>query len=202
MAARTALTPKGEKARSKILGTAAELMLQNGVMGTTIDGVCDAAGVGKSQVYHYFSDKPDLVRAVIDYQTDRVLGGQEPFLSNLDDWPMWYSWRDRIVQIQSDLGCVGGCPLGSLASELADSDELARRVLSKSFDKWEASFRLGIERMRASGLLRPEADPQRLAAVMLGALQGGLLLCQTRKDVTSLETVLDGALDYLRSYAV
>jgi TetR/AcrR family transcriptional repressor of nem operon len=126
---------KGEKARSKIVDTAAQLMLQNGVVGTTIEGVCDAARVGKSHFYHYFSDKPDLVRAVIDYRTDRVLGSQEPFLSNLDDWDAWYSWRDRIVQIQRDLGCVGGCPLGSLASELADSDELARRVLAKSFDK-------------------------------------------------------------------
>lgn len=201
MAARTELTPKGQKTRSKILETAAQLMLQNGVMGTTIDDVCDAAGVGKSQIYHYFSGKPDLVRAVIDYQTDRVLGNQEPFLSNLDDWDTWYSWRDQVVQVQRELGCVGGCPLGSLASELADSDELARRVLSRSFDTWEASFRRGIHQMRRTGLLRADAEPERLAAVMLGALQGGLLLCQTRKDATSLETVLDGALDYLRTYS-
>ena len=202
MTTHTEFTPKGEKTRSKILDTAAQLMLQNGVMGTTIDAVCEAAGVGKSQIYHYFSDKPDLVRAVIDYQTDQVRGGQEPFLSNLDDWDTWYSWRDRIVQNQRDLGCVGGCSLGSLAIEMADSDELARRVLSKSFDTWEASFRHGIDRMKRTGILRPDADPERLGAVMLGAFQGGLLLCQTRKDAASLETVLDGALDYLKTYSV
>lgn len=202
MSTHSQITPKGEKARSKILDTAAQLMLQNGVVSTTIDRVCEAAGVGKSQIYHYFSDKPDLVRTVIDYETDRVLGGQEPFLSNLDNWDAWYSWRDRIVQIQRDLGCVGGCPLGSLASELADSDELARRVLGKSFDKWEASFRQGIDRMKQNGMLRADADPERLGAMMLGALQGGLLLCQTRKDVASLETVLDGTLDYLKTFLV
>ena len=202
MSTHAQITPKGEKTRTKILATAAKLMLNNGVVGTTIDGVCEAAGVGKSQVYHYFSDKPDLVRAVIDYQTDRVLGGQEPFLSNLDNWDAWYSWRDRIVQIQRDLGCVGGCPLGSLASELADSDELARRVLSKSFDKWEASFRHGIDRMRQNGILRADTDPERLGTFMLGALQGGLLLCQTRKEVASLEIALDTALDYLKTFAV
>lgn len=201
MTAHPALTRKGQKTRTKIVDTAAQLMLQNGVMGTTIDDVCDAAKVGKSQIYHYFSGKSDLVRAVIDYQTDRVLGSQDPFLSSLDDWDTWYAWRDRIVQIQCDLGCVGGCPLGSLASELADSDELARRVLAKSFDRWESSFRHGIDRMRQGGTLRPDADPERLGAVMLGALQGGLLLCQTRKDATSLKTVLDGALDYLKTWS-
>lgn len=196
------LTPKGERARLNILETAARLMLQNGVVGTTIDGVCDAAGVGKSQVYHYFSNKTDLVRAVIDYQTDRVLGGQEPFLSNLDTWDAWGAWRDRTVRLQEDLGCVGGCPLGSLAAELADSDELARRVLSLSFDRWEAGFRQGIGRMKENGMLRSDADPGRLGTVMLSALQGGLLLSQTRKNVASLETALDGALDYLRTFSV
>lgn len=202
MPAHSALTPKGERTRAKIVDTAAQLMLRNGVLGTTIEDVCDAAEVGKSQIYHYFANKPDLVRAVIDHQTDRVLDDQEPYLSNLNDWDTWYSWRDRVVQNQRDLGCVGGCPLGSLASELADSDELARRVLSNSFDKWESSFRHGIERMRQAGILRPDADPARLGAVMLGALQGGLLLSQTRKDAATLETVLDGALDYLMAYAV
>jgi TetR/AcrR family transcriptional repressor of nem operon len=202
MPTQTQITPKGEKTRTKILATAAHLMLENGVMGTTIDGVCDAAGVGKSQVYHYFASKPDLVRAVIDYQTDRVLGGQEPLLSNLDNWGTWYAWRNRIVQIQRDLGCVGGCPLGSLASELADSDELARRVLARSFDKWKASFRRGIDKMRENGILRADADAERLSTFMLGALQGGLLLCQTRRDVASLEITLDVALDHLKTCAV
>lgn len=123
-------------------------------------------------------------------------------MSNLDDWASWHSWRDRIVEIQRDAGSAGGCPLGSLASELADRDEFARRVLSESFDKWEASFRSGIEGMKQSGLLRPDADPERLGAVMLGALQGGLLLCRIRKSVASLETVLDGALDYVKTYSV
>jgi len=202
MAVHPVLTPKGERTRAKIVDTAAHLMLQNGVMATTIEDVCAAAGVGRSQIYHYFSGKPDLVRAVIDFQTGRVLDNQEPFLSHLDDWDTWYSWRDRIVQTQRDLGCVGGCPLGSLANELSDSDELARRVLSKSFEKWEASFRQGIDRMIQKGILRADTDPGRLGAIMLGALQGGLLLCQTRKDASSLETVLDGALDYLKSFSV
>ena len=48
-----------------------------------------------------------------------------------------------MVEIQRNAGCVGGCPLGSLASELADEDELTRQILVTSFERWERAFRVG-----------------------------------------------------------
>lgn len=49
------------------------------VAGTSLDDVGSAAGVGRSQLYHYFSDKGELVRAVIARVTDDVLDAQEPY---------------------------------------------------------------------------------------------------------------------------
>jgi AcrR family transcriptional regulator len=72
------LTVKGERTRGKIVDTAATLMLNDGVAGTTIEGVCAAAGVGRSQVYHYFDDKSELVRAVIERQAELIFGGRNP----------------------------------------------------------------------------------------------------------------------------
>ena len=77
------LTVKGERTRGMIVDTAATLMLNDGVAGTTIDGVCAAAGVGQSQVYHYFDDKGELVRAVIERQAELVFSGQEPHLAHI-----------------------------------------------------------------------------------------------------------------------
>jgi len=197
---RTSLTAKGQKTRERILQTAAELMLANGVAGTTVEDVCEAARVGRSQIYHYFDGKSELVRGVIAHQTDQVLGHQEPYISELTSWSNWQAWRDRIVQTQCELGCVGGCPIGSLANELADSDELARRVLNQSFDRWQRAFSSGIEQMQARHIISSRADPVTLGTFILSALQGGLLLCQVRKDVGSLEIALDGALAYLYTY--
>lgn len=195
------LTVKGERTRAKIVDAAAVLMLDDGVAGTTIQGVCAAAGVGRSQVYHYFDDKNELVRAVIDRQADLVFGGQEPHLTHIEGWESWDAWRDFVVDVQRRAGCVGGCPLGSLASELADEDELARQVLLESFQRWERAFLSGIRQMKDLGLLRAEADPALLATTLLAVLQGGLLLCQTWKDVAPLETSLNGAIGYLRTFA-
>lgn len=196
------LTVKGERTRAKIVDTAATLIVKDGVAGTTIEDVCAAAGVGRSQVYHYFDDKSELVRAVIERQAELVFGGQEPHLAHIQGWESWEAWRDFVVEAQRKAGYVGGCPLGSLASELADEDELTRQVLVKSFERWERAFLGGVQQMKDLGLLRQDADPALLATTLLATLQGGLLLCQTWKDASPLEASLNGAIGYLRAFAV
>jgi TetR/AcrR family transcriptional regulator, transcriptional repressor for nem operon len=59
-------------------------MFDGSVSGTTVEDVRAAAGVSSSQVYHYFTDKRALVQAVIEYQTQTIVGGQEPMLAALD----------------------------------------------------------------------------------------------------------------------
>ena len=49
------------------------LMFERGVANTSIDGVRSAAGVGGSQISHYFRDKRDLTRHVIASRRDDVL---------------------------------------------------------------------------------------------------------------------------------
>jgi AcrR family transcriptional regulator len=194
-------TAKGRATRARIVEVCAALMFDHGVAGTSLDDVCAAAGVGKSQLYHYFADKAALVRAVIARQTEGILAAQEPYLSGLETWDAWQDWRDLVVEMQRQRGCAGGCPIGSLASELADSDEAARCALVAGFARWEGAFRAGLTSMQAHGYLRPDADPAALAVATLASVQGGLLLCQTRKDVTPLRVALDAAIANLRSCA-
>ena len=60
---------------------------------------------------------------------------------------------------------------------------------------------MGLETMRSRGKLRRSADPARLATATLAAIQGGLVLSQTRRDPQQLRLALDGAYAYLRSFA-
>ncbi len=197
----TPLTRKGRATRDRIVAAASALIFEHGVGGTSLDDVGAAAGVGKSQLYHYFDDKSALVRAVIARQTDQILEAQQPYLSTMDTWKAWRAWRDLIVDLQGRRQVRGGCPIGSLASELSDTDELARMALVSGFDRWEGAFRSGLASMQQHGKLRPEANPDALALAALASLQGGLLLCQTRKDIAPLEFALDAAIANIRSWA-
>ncbi|MDT8914474.1 TetR family transcriptional regulator C-terminal domain-containing protein [Amycolatopsis sp. PS_44_ISF1] len=196
------LTGKGRRTRLRIIEAAAELMAGNGVAGTTIEDVRLAAGVSTSQVYHYFADKRALILAVVDFQSDAVVGGQEPMFTRIDSMAGLRAWRDFLVEHQRQRQCRGGCPIGALGSELAEIDAGARSDLARAFRRWERGIRTGLGNMQARGELRPGADAGNLAMTVLSTLQGALLMTQLERDTKPLEIALDGVLDYVESFTV
>jgi TetR/AcrR family transcriptional repressor of nem operon len=196
------LTPKGLATRDRIVAAAAQLIHERGVAGTTTEEVRDSAGVSSSQLYHYFKDKMALVRAVIAYQTDAVLDAQGEFLGHLDNMRALRQWRDLLVKDQRERGCAGGCPLGTLSSEIAEIVPEFRFDLNRAFTRWEDGIHSGLRAMHERGELRKDADPDRLAAALLAAVQGGLLLTQIRRNTKPLEAAVDAMLDHLESLTV
>jgi TetR/AcrR family transcriptional repressor of nem operon len=195
------LTRKGRETHRRIVSEAADLMYKQGVAGTSIEQVQSAAGVSASQIYYYFGDKDGLVRAVIDYQTENVLGVQKPLLANLDSIEALQAWRDVIVSIHRDGRNQQGCPMGSLSSELTRSTPEARADLLAGFKRWEQALRDGLCVMRDRGELPDRVDPERFALALLAAVQGGLVLTQARRDTVALEASLDTVIDCLRGHA-
>jgi TetR/AcrR family transcriptional regulator, transcriptional repressor for nem operon len=196
------LTRKGAQTRQRIVAAAADLILRQGVAGTTLDDVRAEAGVSSSQIYHYFADKEALVRAVVDYQAEAVVGGiHEPMLAAIDGIDGLRAWRDKIVSIQERGGCVGGCPLGSLGSELAELDHVARHDVAVGYSRWEAAIRSCLQGMHDRGQLVAAADPDQLATAILAALQGGLLLAQVERNVRPLAAALDVMISLTESLA-
>jgi AcrR family transcriptional regulator len=193
-------TDKGRATRNRVLDAASALVFEHGVAGTTLDDVRAAADVSKGQLYHYFADKEDLIHAVVDRTIQQVLDAQ-PALADLSSWTAIAKWFDDLVELQAARHAVGGCPIGGLASELAETDEQARTELAAGFDRWEEPLRKGLLEMRARGKLRRGADPAQLATATLAAIQGGLVLTQTRRDPQQLRIALDAAYAYLRSFA-
>jgi AcrR family transcriptional regulator len=191
------LTRKGEQTRDRIVAAAAELILEAGVAGTTMEDVRAAAEVSSSQIYHYFADKHALVRAVIERQADGIVAMHEPVLATIVGLEGLRAWRDMIVAHQRSVGCRGGCPLGSLGSELADADEPARLDVAAGFGRWEAAITKCLRQMHAGGQLAPGADPDDLATATLAALQGGLLLTQIEKSTRPLEKALDAMISLI-----
>jgi TetR/AcrR family transcriptional regulator, transcriptional repressor for nem operon len=196
------LTAKGRATRARIVRAAAELMLEHGVARTTIEDIQEAAGVSPSQMYHYFADKGDLVAAVIDLQSDQVLGRQELELHRVDSIETLCRWRDAMVAVMRGKGCASGCPIGSLASELSDTDPLARARLARAFAQWEGLLRDGLAAIAEQGQLPAGLDVDRMALAMLAAVQGGLLLSQVRRDTAPLEAAVDILIAQLQSLGV
>ncbi len=194
------LTTRGRASRARIVQAATGLMLERGVNATSVDDVLAAAGASKSQLYHYFSSKHDLVQAVIEAATEAVFNAQRPFVDTLDSWEAIEAWCEHIIGLKERSGCALGCPLGTLTSELAATDEAARNLLADSYDRWERHLRNGLAAMRDDGLLEPSADIDVLATATMASLQGGLLLAKANRSVRPLRIALDAAVAYLRTF--
>jgi TetR/AcrR family transcriptional regulator, transcriptional repressor for nem operon len=190
------LTARGAATRDRIVNAAADLMYTQGVERTSLDDVIEVSGTGKSQLYHYFSDKSELVEQVVRFQVGQVMKQQTPLLENLRSMRGLERWRDMVV---ANMGAYG-CPLGSLSSELADHSEPVRQEVQAGFSAWESQLRAGLERMQESGELDAKASPADFATGLLAAVQGGYLLSQARQDPASMRISLDMAVDHIRSY--
>ena len=190
------LTARGAATRSRIVEAAADLIYAHGVERTSLDDVMAASGVSKSQLYHYFADKDALVLEVIARQAERVLDAQRPHLEALDSLPALKAWRDAFVRLNKLLQ-YRGCPLGSLASELASDSEPARKRLADSFSIWGDRIENGLAKMQQRGELSASADPHDLALALLGAVEGGLLLSKTTHSSRPLEIAINMAIDHV-----
>jgi len=103
-------------------------------------------------------------------------------------------WRDAVVAISEADGGPGGCPITSLASELADHSESARELLMRGFQTWESHLARGLRAMQERGELSAGADPVELATSAICAVQGGLLPVQTQRAARPVRVALNMAL--------
>jgi TetR/AcrR family transcriptional regulator, transcriptional repressor for nem operon len=184
-------TARGRATRQRILQAATELISEGGVAGTSLDDVRELAQASKSQLYLYFPDRDSLLREVAESTCEIVISTQAEALSGFDSVAGIKHYLDATVALQAEQDQPSGCPIASLAGQLADHDEQTRLILADGMNRWEEGLRNGLEAMLSRGDLKPDADPVALANQSLVILQGGLLLTQVRRDIAQMQLAAD-----------
>ena len=187
---KTPATSKGQRSKSLITQTAARLMHEKGIDATSIDDVLAASRTGKSQAYHYFSGKDDLVAAVLEFQFSRVMAAQ-PALHDETSTDL-RRWRQEVLAA-NESGGFAGCPLGAFAGQL-DGNTSLEALYADLFARWQAALAALVGRATSAGRLPASTSPDETALVLLGALEGGSLLSHVRHRQDDLERMLDAAL--------
>lgn len=197
----TGLTERGRQTRLRIIEATGEQILASGIGGTTLDTIRAATLTSKSQLFHYFpGGKTELIREVATWEGAQLFDAQRPEIDDLSTWESWEKWRQALVTYYIGLG-RWACPIGSLATQAAMADPDLEAFIATSMSEWRGKLATGIERMQASALIDGEADPQRIAAAILAAIQGGLVLSQPERSGWPLEAALDHALVALHQAA-
>ena len=188
--------------RDTLIDTATELFLARsfGAVGTT--ELCSTAGVNKGTLYHHFPSKSDLLVAAIErysmtFADDfrKIANGAQPAEQKLKDFFDVPARANR--DWKSRHGFAQGCLVGNMSLELASIDEPVRHAVKQALVNWKAPVRDVLRQLVSEGVL-PQIDCDKGAEIVIGLIQGGLLLAKAQNDPSRITLLAPGALAHLK----
>jgi AcrR family transcriptional regulator len=171
--------------RQRMVDSAVVLMQERGVEATSFSDVIEHSGAPRGSIYHHFPrGKAQLIEEATRQAGDFVargaehaLAGGDP-LAGLDAAERWWS------QVVLDSDYARGCPIAA-ATISSDAIPAAREVAAEVFRSWQVPFE---ESFRRNGLPRKRA--RSLAALVIAAIEGAVLLCRAEQSVEPLTQVV------------
>jgi TetR/AcrR family transcriptional regulator, transcriptional repressor for nem operon len=188
---------KGESTRQRIVAQAAPVFNQKGYAGTALSDLMKATGLEKGGIYRHFSGKQELAEDAFDYAWNAVTQAR---LAGLDEVP---NAVDRLMRFVANFrdrrtGPVpGGCPLMNTAVESDDSNPALRAKARKALDAWLDRLRSIIDEGKRHGEVAAHIDSAHLATLIVGSLEGAVLLSRIKKTAEPLEVACAHLTAYL-----
>ena len=194
MAKSSARRREPDVTREKLLHAAFQEIYRHGFQGASVDVILAKAGETKGALYHHFSDKAELGRAVVDEVVHGLL--LERWLGVLERQPgdSLTALQGMLKQRASELTSHEvelGCPLNNLAQEMSPLDERFRRRVNATFETWIDGFARVLARGQAEGTVRKDVDPRQVAGFLVGAVEGCYGLAKSARSKTMLRANLD-----------
>jgi AcrR family transcriptional regulator len=155
-AARRARSARREATRQRVLDAAREIFAERGIIGATVEEICERAGFTRGAFYSNFADKEDVLRAVIAREREQLLAYADAGFARLVDQDMPALGADPVgtlAHIADQL--LGSIPADRLISLVQDELEIyAVRDpgSSRAFKEADARFRARIADFLERGL--------------------------------------------------
>jgi TetR/AcrR family transcriptional repressor of nem operon len=185
--------------RQKLLEAAEDLMLSRGYTATSVDQVCEAAGLTKGSFFHYFDGKEDLGKSVAQryYASWQQLSQSAPFRQKKDPLQRVFGAIDFFVEM-SRSPAWKGCLLGTFVQELAQTHPQIRRVCAACLGDLAQGLEQDLEEAKQKYVPRARWSAHSLAEHLIAVAQGATILAKAKQDHTVFEQSLEHFKDYLK----
>ena len=182
--------------------TAVQELIWAGSYGsTTIDDICGKAGVKKGSFYYFFDSKADLAVEAIESEwqkhraeLDAIFSSTVPPMERLVNYCK-YGYRLQ-SEIQAKCGCVLGCPLFSLGSEVSTQDDKLRKKVQEMLLLKQKYLESAIRDAQADALV-PKGDAGAKARMLFAYYQGLLTQARIANDLSILKDGIRGTYELL-----
>ena len=188
-------------AKERLMEAVKELIWTGSYGTTTIDQICDKAGVKRGSFYYFFDSKAELAETAIDEDwqkrrpgLDSMFSATVPPLERLEKYCDFnYDFQKEML---TKFGFVLGCPLFSLGAEVSTQESGLQKRIENILEYKKRYFESAIRDAHAAGLIHAP-DPKAKAAVLFCYYQGLVTEARIRNDVEILRGAIPGTRELL-----
>jgi AcrR family transcriptional regulator len=172
--------------KQRMLDSAVLLLRERGAAGVTVDAVLAHSGAPRGSVYHHFpGGRNELVLGAVRQAGDYISTMVSDSAAEGDVVAMVERlvafWKRALTRTDYR----AGCPVAAMAIDSRDIVPDAGDVVREIFTRWQASL---AEALSANGFTVQRA--QRLATLIVAAIEGAVILCRAHRDLGPLDDVL------------
>lgn len=188
---------KGEATRQRIIAQAAPLFNQHGYEGCSLQDVMAVTGLEKGGIYRHFDNKEELAAEAFDFAWATTLSKR---FDNLAAIPNHVDrLKQHILNFTVRSGLPGGCPLLNTAVDSDNGNPVLRERVRKALRGWQNSLKKILHEGIAAGTIQPDIDINKTASLIIGTLEGGMLISRIEKSDQALRNALDHLDNYLET---
>lgn len=176
--------PSRPKHREAIVQAAVTLFRRRGYSATGINDIVAMSGAPKGSLYHYFpGGKASIAEAAVRAAGRNVTGT----LNRLQEdhrtaGKLVRAYGGLLAEWMAQSGFSAGCPIATTLLETAPDDEAVTEAGREAFAGWRGII---ASRLTDSGVPRKRSN--RLAALVIAALEGALIQARVERSTDVIE---------------
>jgi TetR/AcrR family transcriptional repressor of nem operon len=169
--------------RARLLAAGCELMLTQGYAATSVDAVCEAAGVTKGAFFHHFASKAAFGEAALGHywSSTQAMLAAAPFNAVEDPLERVHGYLDLFQALAHDPAVPKSCLFGNLSQEAAPTHSRLQDACGRGFAEWARQIAADLEeaqRRHGAG----DFDATGLAEHFIAVYEGSLVLAKAKGD--------------------
>src|SRR2546425_3521876 len=188
-------------AKQRLMEAVRELIWAGSYGSTTIDQICEKAGVKKGSFYYFFDSKADLALTAIEgeweirrMELDSIFSPTVPPLERIRNY-CEYGYRFQ-AEIKSKYGCVLGCPLFSLGAEVSTQEDRLQKKIQEILEYKRKYLESAIRDAHAAGLIHvPDATAK--SRTLFAYYEGLLTQARIQNNLDVLHEAVRGTFELL-----
>ncbi len=188
----------GNATRDKILNAALSVIREKGYAATTVDDLCNSAGVTKGAFFHHFKSKEDLAVAAADHWASVTAHffNEAAYRTPRDPLERVLAYLDFRKSLLHGELAEYTCLVGMMVQEVYDTNPAIREACERSIFGHAADVAKDIELAKKKYLPKARWNAESLGRHTQAVVQGAFILAKAKQDAkVAVESIM-----HLRRY--